>query len=402
MEDFGNATPFYDNLNGTENPGKIEFTSIIFAVIYSLICALGTIGNGLVIIVIVRYAKMKTVTNTYLLNLAISDLCFLVGLPFLTVTVLVKYWIFGSSMCKIYMMCTSTNSFTSAFTLTVMSFDRWLAVCHPVRSISYRTPLVAKFVSVGVWALSMLVMIPVFLYSETTKNDENQKESCKMIWPKNQTIIHPDKAFIWYGLLLGFAIPTALISVFYTLVVIRLKSVGPKNRKNSDNRKRTHTRVTKLVLTVIAVYVICWLPHWLNQIYFTFATGQPPDWVIKLYQATTTLSYTNSTLNPVLYALMSDNFRKSFSKAFRCISKTEVDGTLNVEPSIFPRRKKSRPQNRLALELAKQKSTSKLELHEEAVAEAFLNNKSNDQEKTNNKTICSVQESPEGRLACQV
>ncbi|CAD5118393.1 unnamed protein product [Dimorphilus gyrociliatus] len=398
MEAFTRATP----LNATNGTYEIEFSSIIYAFIYSLICVLGTIGNGLVIIVIIRYAKMKTVTNTYLLNLAISDLCFLVGLPFLTVTILVRHWIFGSSMCKIFMMCTSTNSFTSAFTLTVMSFDRWLAVCHPVRSISYRTPLVAKFVSVGVWGLSMLVMIPVFLYSTTvTNNPGNQKESCKLIWPKNQAIIHPDKAFIWYGLLLGFAIPTALISVFYMLVVIRLKSVGPKNRKNSDNRKRTHTRVTKLVLTVIAVYVICWLPHWIYQIYFTFAKDKPPDWVINLYQAITILSYTNSTLNPVLYALMSDNFRKSFSKAFRCISKTEVEGTLNVEPSIFPRRKKSRPQNRLTLELAKQKSTSNLELHEEAVVEAFLNEKMNDQEE-NNKNVCSVQESPEGRLACQV
>ena len=67
-----------------------------------------------------------------------------------------------------------------------------------------------------------------------------------------------------YAGLLGFAIPIALIIVFYTLIVIKLKSVGPK--KKSKEKKKTHRKVTKMVLTVIAVYVICWLPYWVFQV----------------------------------------------------------------------------------------------------------------------------------------
>ena len=105
---------------------------LLFCSLYALICAVGLTGNGLVIFVVVRYAKMKTVTNTYILNLAVADLAFLIGLPFLIATALLGTWSFGHAFCKLFYVLTSINWFTSVFTLTVMSADRYLAVCHPV------------------------------------------------------------------------------------------------------------------------------------------------------------------------------------------------------------------------------------------------------------------------------
>jgi NADH:ubiquinone oxidoreductase subunit 2 (subunit N) len=55
-----------------------------------------------------------------------------------------------------------------------------------------------------------------------------------------------------------------LIFVFYFLVIRKLKTVGPKNK--SKEKKKSHRKVTKLVLTVIAVYVLCWLPYWITQV----------------------------------------------------------------------------------------------------------------------------------------
>ena len=53
--------------------------AIVFVSLYTLICVAGLVGNGLVIFVVLRYTKMKTVTNMYILNLAVADLCFLVS-----------------------------------------------------------------------------------------------------------------------------------------------------------------------------------------------------------------------------------------------------------------------------------------------------------------------------------
>ena len=91
---------------------------------YALVCIVGLCGNTLVIYVVPRYSKMQTVTNMYILNPALADECFLVGIPFLIVTSAKGYWIFGMTMCKIYMTTTSINQFTSSIFLTVMSADR--------------------------------------------------------------------------------------------------------------------------------------------------------------------------------------------------------------------------------------------------------------------------------------
>ena len=51
-----------------------------------------------------------------------------------------------------------------------------------------------------------------------------------------------------------------------SLVIIKLRSVGPRGQERSQSKRKSHRKVTKLVLTVITVYIICWLPHWVTQI----------------------------------------------------------------------------------------------------------------------------------------
>jgi len=233
-----------------------------------LICVVGIIGNSCVIVVIARYAKTKTVTNLYIANLAVADLCFLVGLPFLVATSILERWVFGAVGCRLFFASTSINWFASVFVLTVMSVDRYMAVCWPVASLRYRTLAIARVVCACVWAASMLVMLPIILYATTAEYPGTGRQSCAIRWPHGW-LISPDKAFIWYGFLLGFAGPVALISVFYALVVLRLRRIAA-NRVNKSHKSsaltKSHIRVTALVLTVIAVYICCWLPYWILQV----------------------------------------------------------------------------------------------------------------------------------------
>lgn len=318
------------------NGGFTQVLTIVCAVCYIIIMALGWLGNGLVIYVVLRYAKMKTVTNMYILNLAISDVLFIVSLPFLTTTTLIRHWMFGFAMCKIYFVLFSINLFTGVFTLAVMSADRYLAVCHPIRSLKYRTPRIALFLCLCIWSISFLVMLPTILYSTTMRQPNAPSQyTCGIVWPDGQ-IIPPEKAFTWYTFILGFAVPVSLIAVFYVLVVLRLRQVGPN--KKSKEKKKSHRRVTRLVLTVISVYVMCWLPHWSFQVDLIFRTnGSMVVWKIVLFNALTVLTFTNSMLNPLLYAFLSDNFRKSFKKAFKCASPREVNKLLCNENSVFPK-----------------------------------------------------------------
>ncbi|KAK7112310.1 somatostatin receptor type 2-like [Littorina saxatilis] len=339
--EYYNVTVGGNSTNITVNP-QGEMLGIVLtwlcAVCYIIILSLGWLGNGLVIYVVLRYAKMKTVTNMYILNLAISDVLFIVSLPFLTTTTIVKHWVFGFAMCKIYFVLFSINLFTGVFTLAVMSADRYLAVCHPIRSLKYRTPRIALFLCLCIWSVSFLVMLPVILYSTTVGHRTgSSKYTCSIQWPDGQPI-PSDKAFIWYSFILGFAVPVSLIAVFYMLVVLRLRQVGPN--KKSKEKKKSHRRVTRLVLSVITVYVSCWLPYWIFQVDITFRTEESEQlvkWKIVLFNVFTVMTFANSMFNPLLYAFLSDNFRKSFKKAFKCASPRDVNKSLCNENSVFPK-----------------------------------------------------------------
>lgn len=141
-------------------------STLMTAVVYLVVFTVGLTGNTLTIYVMLRYAKMKTVTNIYILNLAVADELYIVGLPFLTTQNVLSYWPFGSFLCRVVMMADSMNQFTSIFCLTVMSIDRYLAVVHPIRSTKWRHPRVAKVVSAAVWAVSFVVVLPVVIFSD--------------------------------------------------------------------------------------------------------------------------------------------------------------------------------------------------------------------------------------------
>lgn len=141
-------------------------STLMTAVISLTVFMVGLTGNTLAIYVVLRYAKMKTVTNIYILNLAVADELYIIGLPFLTTQNVFSYWPFGSFLCRVVMTADSMNQFTSIFCLTVMSIDRYLAVVHPIRSTKWRHPRVAKVVSAAVWAVSFVVVLPVVIFSD--------------------------------------------------------------------------------------------------------------------------------------------------------------------------------------------------------------------------------------------
>lgn len=342
---FGNSTDnFTDDIdfyqNDTERKRQSnEFLTHIFPLImvacYGLVFVAGIAGNCLVIYVVTMFSKMKTVTNMYVVNLAVADVLFLMSMPFLITTTILKTWVFGYGMCKIYMILVSINYFTGIFTLTIMSADRYMAVCHPVQSVSIRTPKLAFILCLCIWIASVLTMMPTFLYSKTVPKPNKKGIICAILWPSDK---HTEgtKAFILYCFFLSYAIPMVLISFFYIMVIIRLGKLGPANKQKE--KKKSNRRVTKMVLAIIGVYMMCWLPYWTLQIIIIAkASFWKPNWGITAFHLFTFLTLANSMMNPFLYNFLSDNFRKSFAKAFKCASKFEASKSLTAENSMCPR-----------------------------------------------------------------
>lgn len=209
-------------------------------------------------------------------------------------------------------------------------------------------------------------MIPVFLYANVMESPEGN--SCNIYWPDDRG---GQTAFTLYTFILGFAVPLILILIFYFLVIRKLQTVGPKNK--SKEKKRSHRKVTKLVLTVITVYVFCWLPYWLMQVALIYTPPKQCQSSISIasFLLAGFLSYSNSAMNPILYAFLSDNFKKSFLKACTCAAGKDVNATLHIENSVFPRRNKANAE-KIQSNRHLCSGQSKLELEDEEAERGLL------------------------------
>lgn len=115
---------------------------------------------------------MKTATNIYIFNLALADALATITLPFQSAKYMLSSWPFGEALCKMVIAIDYYNMFTSIFTLTMMSIDRYIAVCHPVRALDLRTPTKAKIVNVCIWLLASAFGVPVMVKATVRVNGQ--------------------------------------------------------------------------------------------------------------------------------------------------------------------------------------------------------------------------------------
>lgn len=126
---------------------------------------------------VTRYTKMKTATNIYIFNLALADALATSTLPFQSAKYLMNTWPFGEVLCKLIIAIDYYNMFTSIFTLTMMSVDRYIAVCHPVRALAFRTPVKAKMINVLIWVASSAIGVPIMIMAVTKVADNGESSS---------------------------------------------------------------------------------------------------------------------------------------------------------------------------------------------------------------------------------
>ncbi|XP_026148055.1 kappa-type opioid receptor-like isoform X2 [Mastacembelus armatus] len=258
------------------------------------------------------YTKMKTATNTYIFNLALADALVTTTMPFQSTDYLLNTWPFGEVLCKVFISIDYYNMFTSIFTLTMMSVDRYVAVCHPVKALDFRTPAKAKMINVCIWILSSAAGIPAFILGGTQTNSDITE--CALQFP--EPYVYWDTLMKICVFVFAFVVPVLIITVCYSLMVLRLKSI--RMLSGSREKDRNLRRITRLVVVVVAVFVVCWTPIHIFILVKALVSVPETTAIMAAYFFCVALGYTNSSLNPVLYAFLDENFKRCFKDC--CLS----------------------------------------------------------------------------------
>ncbi|MBW04653.1 Galanin receptor type 1, partial [Eschrichtius robustus] len=91
-------------------------------------------------------------------------------------------------------------------------------------------------------------------------------------------------------------------------------------RAPSDARllDRLLLRTAQTVLVVVVVFGVSWLPHHVIHLWAEFGVFPltPTSFLFRI--TAHCLAYSNSSVNPIIYAFLSENFRKAYKQVFKC------------------------------------------------------------------------------------
>ncbi|KAJ8005236.1 hypothetical protein DPEC_G00144540 [Dallia pectoralis] len=269
---------------------------------------LGLLGNGLVLVVLVKKKQSWSVTDRFILHLAVADTLLLLTLPFWAVQAAVG-WSFGTPHCKITGAIFTINFYCGIFLLACISLDRYLSVVHAVQMYSRRKPWMVQVSCLSVWVLSLILSIPDWYFLESVFDPRREKHECVHNYP-----LTSQSGFDWrlasrliYHTL-GFLLPSAVLIFCYTFILLRLL------RGSQGVQKQKAVRV---ILALVLVFFLCWTPynitlmldtlHANNTIMDTCENRNALDIAMT---TTSSLGYLHCSLNPVLYAFVGVNFRR--------------------------------------------------------------------------------------------
>ncbi|NXM68978.1 CCKAR protein, partial [Serilophus lunatus] len=329
-------------------PAPRELDVAVRVVLYALIFVLSVGGNALVVAVLALNRRLRTVTNCFLLSLALSDLLLaLCCMPFTLLPGLMGAFVFGDAVCKLVAYLMGVSVAVSTFSLVAIAIERYSAICNPLQSRAWQTRSHACRVIAGTWALAALLMLPYAVYSTTRPTAPR------------------DPRYVLLLLVLFF-IPGVVMMVAYGLISRELyrgirfeldvkgeaaaqRGVGGEPVTTCDEgdgcylqlsrpgaalelralgagaqqeRARVNTsgaqlaakqRVIRMLVVIVAMFFLCWLPIFAANTWRAFApraaqralSGTPIAFIHLL-------SYTSACANPLIYCFMNRRFRKAF------------------------------------------------------------------------------------------
>lgn len=300
-------------------PPVPEGMQALMYIMYIAVSVAAIGGNGIVCYIVLAYQRMRTVTNMFIMNLAIGDILMAsLCIPFTFVSnLLLGYWPFGGVMCVVVTYAQCVTVFISAYTLIAISVDRYTAIVYPLRP--RMTKLRSKIIIGVVWLVALVTPLPTALVTQLVPHPcANQTYYCLEQWGTPEQTTYYSMALM----ILQYFFPLLALIFTYTriAVVVWGKETPGEAQDERDQRMAASKRkMIKMMIACVAAFLLCWLP--LNL--FIVVSEQYPDvydlngigyvWFVCHW-----LAMSHTCYNPLIYFWMNAKFRTGLQAVFSC------------------------------------------------------------------------------------
>ncbi|XP_058470071.1 trace amine-associated receptor 4-like [Solea solea] len=260
-------------------------------------------GNLLVIISIVYFKQLHTPTNFLMLSLAVADL--LVGIlvvPFSIIIVVSSYFRLQYILCRIRSSFDMILCNSSIWNLCCISVDRYYAVCQPLR---YRTKINGRVVGIMILVSWTIATLNTAIQTLQALSKAPNSKKCVLFQRKTQSTMV-------LGGLFAFGIPAVIMSTIYLKIFMVARKQARSilsMAKSGETVSKMEKKATKTLSIVMGIFLLSWTPFVVCITFHRLSNYPIPVHVI---QSLKWLGWSNSMLNPFVYAFFYSWFRSAF------------------------------------------------------------------------------------------
>lgn len=314
-----NATPYRCKFNE-------DFKYILLPACYGVVFVVGVVLNITALYAIIFRIKRRSPNTIYMINLTVCDTLYILTLPFLVYYYADRNdWPFSEAFCKLIRFLFYANLYGSILFLTCISVHRFLGICHTVRSMRWIDARRARSISLIVWAVVLLVQVPVLYFSRTNEQvcyDTTSKDLFEYF------LIYSSAVTVFL-----FTIPFGIVLICNGLMVRTLLRPSAIGGATSHRSKQKSVR---MIVIVLLVFILCFLPfHLTRTIYYFFRYFDVNCALLEgssiAYKIMRPLASANSCVDPILYFMAGQGFRQGLTKRTKQRKKPEESKHLNTD-----------------------------------------------------------------------
>ncbi|XP_054901247.1 P2Y purinoceptor 13-like [Poeciliopsis prolifica] len=308
-------------MNATVNASKecdrdTSVTSVIFPVLYSILCIVALVLNSLAVWIFFRIPS-TTMFLVFLKNVVVADLLMTITIPIKILSDAgVGFWQLRAFYCRFSAVLFYITMYISILLLGLISLDRYLKIVKPLGKCALQKVRVGQRLSAAIWIVMLSLALPNVILSNQPPKPSGGKLKCSSMKGEAGKLWHEGFNYFCQVIFWG-----TLASMVFCYTFISKKVY--ESYKASKSKSHAASRRTKAkVFVVVGVFFVCFAPfHFVRVPYTLTQTRGSGDCRAKnaIYIAKETtlwLSATNVCLDPLIYIFLCRVFRKRLVSTF--------------------------------------------------------------------------------------